>query len=46
MAVRSNSETGDDFLGCSQWPRCDYTESLPMDILMRRQGAEQLPGFE
>jgi ssDNA-binding Zn-finger/Zn-ribbon topoisomerase 1 len=35
----------DEFLGCSQWPKCKYTEPLPVDIQLRRKGVVQLPGF-
>ena len=45
LVVRRNKQTGHDFLGCSNWPQCDYTEPLPLDMQLRRQGAAQLPGF-
>jgi len=56
MVVRSNNdvfahilfnrETGQEFLGCSQWPDCSHTEPLPESIRMIQLGASQLPGFE
>lgn len=46
MVIRKNKETGHEFLGCSQWPSCNHTEPLPMDIIMRRKGAATLPGFD
>ena len=46
LVVRANGETGEEFLGCSQYPACKYTEPLPIDIVMRRSGVATLPGFE
>ena len=45
LVVRTNGETGVEFLGCSEYPECTYSEPLPNDILMRRLGAPELPGF-
>ena len=45
LVVRVNRETGHEFLGCSNWPGCTYTEPLPLDMQLRRQGATPLPGF-
>lgn len=45
LVVRRNTNTGEEFLGCSNWPQCDYTEPLPLDMQLRCQGAAQLPGF-
>ena len=45
LTKRTNRNTGEDFLGCSDWPNCTYTEVLPEDILMKRRNAAQLPGF-
>lgn len=45
LTVRRNANTGVEFLGCSNWPDCDYTEPLPLDMQLRRQGANPLPGF-
>ena len=44
--IRVNRETGEEFIGCSQWPRCTATRPLPMDVMMRRAGAPMLPGLE
>lgn len=46
LVVRTNKNTSHDFLGCGNWPECNYTEPLPLDMEMRRQGAPVLPGFE
>ena len=45
LMVRTNRKTETDFLGCSEWPGCKYTETLPIDIEMKRRGAPTLPGF-
>ena len=45
MTVRTNRKTGEDFLGCSAWPGCEHTETLPLDMLLRRQGHPELPGL-
>ena len=45
MVVRTNTVTGEDFLGCSAYPDCRHTQPLPIDQVMRRQGAPELPGF-
>ena len=45
LVVKRRRQTGVEFLGCSNWPECDYTEPLPLDMQLRRQGANQLPGF-
>ena len=45
LTVRTNRNTGEDFLGCSAWPVCSHTEQLPLDVRLRRQGHPELPGF-
>ena len=45
LTQRTNRNNGSEFLGCSDWPNCTYSEELPEDVLMRRQNAAQLPGF-
>lgn len=46
MVIRVNRETGQEFLGCSQWNACTYTEKLPEYIRLRIAGHKPLPGFE
>ena len=46
LFVRTNRETGQLFLGCSQYPECDHTEPLPEDLVLRAQGATTFPGME
>lgn len=29
LITRTNRNTGEKFLGCSNYPACDYTEPLP-----------------
>ena len=45
LTHRTNSTTKTDFLGCSSWPTCEYTEPMPQDVLMRRMNHPELPGF-
>lgn len=45
MTLRHNWETGEPFLGCRQYPRCQATEPLPEDVRLRIVGAPELPGF-
>ena len=30
LVVRTNGDTGVDFLGCENWPKCKHTEPLPL----------------
>ena len=46
LKVRTNGETGQKFLGCTEYPDCRYTEPLPEDLVMRIAGAATLPGIE
>lgn len=46
MVVRTNKASGQDFLGCSQYPDCTGTAPLPPEVLLRAAGAPTLPGFE
>ncbi len=45
LVLRTNRESGHEFLGCQRWPDCRYTQRLPEWVLMRRAGAAMLPGF-
>ena len=45
LTIRTNEKTGEDFLGCTEYPECIYTEPLPIDIQMKREGAVQFPDF-
>lgn len=46
MVVRTQRETGHEFLGCSTWPQCEHTEPLPEWFRLKRAGAAMLPGLE
>jgi ssDNA-binding Zn-finger/Zn-ribbon topoisomerase 1 len=46
MVVRINRETGTEFMGCSQFPKCPATQPLPAYVYVARAGGQQLPGFE
>lgn len=45
LVVRTNRQSGQDFLGCKRWPDCQHTQKLPDWVLMERAGAERLPGW-
>ena len=45
LTIRANRKTQQEFLGCTSWPECQYTESLPLDVTLRRQGHPELPGI-
>jgi ssDNA-binding Zn-finger/Zn-ribbon topoisomerase 1 len=38
MVRRTNRSNGSEFLGCSHYPDCTYTQPLPEDIKMRELG--------
>ena len=45
LVLRTNGETKEKFLGCSGYPDCTYTQSVPVDQLLRATGAPTLPGL-
>jgi DNA topoisomerase-1 len=45
LVIRQSRTTQQHFLGCINYPRCQYTEPLPEDVKMRAMGAKRLPGF-
>jgi ssDNA-binding Zn-finger/Zn-ribbon topoisomerase 1 len=38
MVRRTNRSNGSEFLGCSRYPDCTYTQPLPEDIKLREAG--------
>ena len=46
MVERTNSQSGQEFLGCSQWPECRSTRPIPEYLALKRAGAAELPGLE
>ena len=42
LVVRTNRQNGQQFLGCPNWPECDYTRPIPDCIKMRLSGAPEL----
>lgn len=42
LVVRTNSETGERFVGCSRYPDCTYTRDVPQSLVMREQGQPEL----
>jgi len=45
LLVRTNTQTGGQFLGCENYPTCNFTEPLSEDLKMELLGASRLPGF-
>ena len=45
LTIRNNPASQEDFLGCTEYPECAYTEPLPIDIQLKRKGALQFPNF-
>lgn len=43
--VRVNRDTGELFLGCSNYPECRETDEISTALYMRLTGAPTLPGF-
>lgn len=38
LAERTNRQTGETFLGCTQYPLCTHTEPIPESVKLRRAG--------
>ena len=45
LMVRTNRANGSQFLGCPNWPTCNYTEPIPESVMMELAGAQRMPGF-
>ena len=46
LLARQNRASGQEFIGCSAWPDCDYTEPMPLYLQKRAAGDPALPGFD
>ncbi len=42
LIVKENHITGHHFLGCPNYPECDYTAPIPEEFIMRAQGQKGL----
>jgi len=42
LRVKTNRVNGNQFLGCPNWPDCDYTDSIPESLIMEVQGQKKL----
>jgi len=42
VIVKTNKINGNQFLGCPNWPECEYTRQIPEAWKMRAAGQEQL----
>ena len=45
LVIRTNRQSGNQFLGCPNWRRCEYTQPIPESIRMEAIGASRLPGM-
>ena len=45
LVIRRNWETGGYFLGCSTWPKCEWTNDIPGDLVEELEGHPRLPGM-
>ncbi len=46
LVIRTNGDTEEKFLGCTEFPRCRHSEELPEDMQLRASGAPTLPGMD
>lgn len=42
LTIRRNRKDDSEFLGCTNYPECTYTEPLPETIKLRRQGYKDM----
>jgi ssDNA-binding Zn-finger/Zn-ribbon topoisomerase 1 len=42
LIVKTNRHNGNQFLGCPNYPDCDYTRPIPEEIRMRQAGQAEL----
>jgi ssDNA-binding Zn-finger/Zn-ribbon topoisomerase 1 len=42
LVVRTNKKSGNQFLGCPNWPDCNYTRGIPEAWRMERAGQPKL----
>lgn len=42
LIVRTNKENGTQFLGCPNYPACDFTQPIREETRMRLQGQKEL----
>lgn len=46
LVVRTNSATGKNFVGCSQFPYCHFTQAVKKSVKERLSGVPVIPGLE
>jgi len=42
LVIRTNRRTGNQFLGCPNWPRCFYTCEIPEYLKLKAAGQPML----
>lgn len=45
LRIRTNRDTGEQFLGCTNYPNCQHHEPLPEDRAQAARHAPRLPGM-
>lgn len=46
LLARTNTHSGGQFLGCTNYPTCRHSEDVPENYRMRAMGHPELPLFE
>lgn len=46
LVIRKNKRLKTEFLGCENWPECDYTRELPEHVRMEALGQPTLFSVE
>ncbi len=42
LIIKTNRHNGNQFLGCPNWPECDYTRQIPESLKMALRGHPRL----
>jgi ssDNA-binding Zn-finger/Zn-ribbon topoisomerase 1 len=42
LIVKTNKINNNQFLGCPNWPECDFTRGIPHEWVLRAQGQPEL----
>lgn len=42
LLIKTNRHNGNQFLGCPNWPDCDYTREIPESMKMALRGYKRL----
>ena len=42
LIIKTNRQNGNQFLGCPNWPECEFTRDIPESYKLRAMGQEEL----